>query len=368
MWEYKKVVLLADYGSLELANKVYCHLEKRDIPGGMHEFSQSDLCISRFKNGEIDVVVDRNVRGRDVFVLKSCNIFNGSVGKGEKPESLEYDPNNSYMELFLINDAIKKAAASSIIDVMPYMPYQRQDRRPKRQLSDQGSGRKIVRGPISSRLFADFAAVSGAKGIVTLDPHFKQIEGFYGLVLDCLESNILFAEYLEKTYGSRLEDLIIVAPDHGAAERAAELAGIFNLPIAICDKRRLKPGVADLKAIISDTELEGKICAIFDDLVDSGGTLILAADALRARGASEVIACCTHPVLSLGAKDKLLDAGLKLVTTNSIAIPDIGKYPNIIVLDLSKILAEAIYCICAGKSLSSLLFDYKRYKKEISKD
>ncbi len=363
MEEYKKVRILADYGSLELAKKVHAELSNRDIPGGLHDFDPDALRISRFKNGEIDVVVKSNVRGRDVFVIKSCHVFNGPVKKGDIPKQLVYDPNHSYMELFLINDALRKAEVGSVIDVTPYMPYQRQDRRPKR--SGDNGGRRLVRGPISSKLFADFTQVSGAAGVLTLDPHFKQIEGFYNIALDCLESNNLFAEYIEKNFGDMLDKVIIVAPDHGAAEKAAELAGILHLPIAICDKRRLKPGVSDMGAVIADVDIEGKVCIIFDDLVDSGGTLILAAGALRKRGAKDVIACCTHPVLSGDAKGKLFNAGLKLVTTNSIMIPDADKFPNIKVLDASKVIAEAISCICSGKSLSRILFDYKTYKTEV---
>lgn len=363
MGEYKKVVILADYGSIELAKKIHSKLSKHNIPGDIHDFNPFDLYISRFKNGEIDLAIERNVRGRDVFVIKSCNIYNKPVKKGDVPKNLEYDPNNAYMELFLINDALKNAGASSIINVMPHKPYERQDRRPKRK-GKKGEGRKLVRGPISAKLFANFTAISGAKEVLTLDPHFKQIEGFYNIVHDCLESNVLFAEYIENNFGDRLDELVLIAPDFGSNEKTDDLAEIFGIPTVQCPKRRINPDVCEMGTLITDINFAGKICLSLDDMIDGGSTTMKAKEALDQRGAKEVIALCTHPILSEDAKEKLLNAGLKLVTTNSIAIPNLEKYQNIEVLDISRLIAEAIYCICSGKSLSRSLFDYKQYKKK----
>lgn len=357
--EFRKVILLADYGSLSLAERVYTELSKREIHGGLTPFNPDGLFINRFSNGEIDPNIVCNVRGRDVFILKSFNICPNKWDKTQikRPclDMLVYEPSSGYDELFVLNDALKRSRASTITNVLPYMPYQRQDRRAKRE------GIR-TRSPISAKVYAKKTEVSGANMVINLDPHFKQIEGFYDIGFEELDSFVIYAEYTEENLMHDKDRTFFVAPDHGSAERASDYATYFKRPLAIVDKRRVKPGVSEVRGIIVDQSLQDSHCILTDDIVDGGGTLVEAAKALRLKGAKDITAFCTHPVLSGTAKDKLLNENINLVTTESILITDKDKYPNITVLDISYPIAQAIWCICNGKSLSQHLFDYDRYK------
>jgi len=357
--EFKKVIILADYGSLSLAERVYTELSKREIHGGLTPFNPDGLFINRFNNGEIDENIVCNIRGRDVFLLKSFNIcpVNWDKNQMKRPslDMLVYESSNGYAELFTLNDALKRNGASTINNVMPYMPYQRQDRRAKRE------GIR-TRSPISAKVYAKKTEASGANMIINLDPHFKQIEGFYDIGFEGLDSFVIYAEYTEKNLMNDMERIFFVAPDHGSAERASDYATYFKRPLAIVDKRRVKPGISEVRGIIVDQSLQDSHCILTDDIVDGGGTLVEAAKALKAKGAKDITAFCTHPVLSGTAKNKLLNENIRLVTTESILIPEKDKYPNITVLDISYPLAQAIWCITNGKSISQHLFDYDRYK------
>ncbi|MBU2638527.1 MAG: ribose-phosphate diphosphokinase [Nanoarchaeota archaeon] len=362
--DFRKVILLADYGSISLAERVYEELSKRDeIYGGLTPFNPDGLSINRFGNGEIDPRIVCNVRGRDVFLFKSFNIcpVKWDKNKISRPtlDMLVYEPSAGYDELFVLNDTLRRSRASTITNVLPYMPYQRQDRRAKRE------GKKI-RCPISAKVYAKKTEASGANMVINLDPHFKQIEGFYDEAItgfEELDSFVIFAEYTESNLMGDMGRVVFVAPDHGSAERASDYATYFERPLAIVDKRRVRPGVSEVRGIITDESLVGSHCILTDDLVDGGGTLVEAAKVLKAKGAKDISSYCTHPVLSGTAKDKLLNEGIKLVTTESILIPDREKYPNITVLDISYPIAQAMWCICNGRSLSQHLFDYDRYKE-----
>lgn len=358
--EFKRVMILADYGSVDLAQRVYNELAKREIHEGLEVFNKTDLYINRFANKEIDVDIKRNVRGRDVFLIKSFNVCTETWDKDKEQcpalEKLVFQPTEGYHELFMINDALTRGEAGSITNVMPFMPYQRQDRRPKRE------GKK-TRSPISAKLYADFTKESGASRVINFDAHFKTIEGFYNIPFEGLDSFVIFAEYIENNLSNEMGRIVFAAPDHGSAERAKDYASYFKRPSVIVDKKRVKPGVSSAEGIIGDVSLlNGALCILTDDLVDGGGTLVEASKILKANGAKDIIGECTHPVLSGTAKDKLLNENINLVTTESILIPDKGKYPNITVLDISYPIAQAIWCITNGKSISQHLFDYDRYK------
>lgn len=352
--EFRKVILLADYGSIALAQRVYNELSKREIHGGLAPFNPDGIYINRFNNREIDIDIRCNVRGRDVFLFKSPCICPERWEENKKP--LEFSPTESYNELFLLVDALKRSGAGSVTAVMPFMPYQRQDRRPKRQ------GKK-TRSAISAKLYANLLKAAGADRVINLDPHFKQIEGIYDIQFEGFDSFVLFAEYIEKNLKNEMKRIIFIAPDHGSAERAGDYAAYFKRPLAIIDKRRTNPGVSEAKGIIPDQRIDKACCILTDDMVDGGGTLVEAAKMLKEKGAKEIIACCTHPVLSGNAKEKLLQAGIKLVTTESINVSEPEKYQNITVLDISYPFAQTIWCVCNGRSISMHLFDYDRYKE-----
>lgn len=358
--EFKRVMILADYGSADLAQRVYNELAKRDIHDGLEVFSKDDLYINRFAAGEIDVDIKRNVRGRDVFLIKSYNVFSerwepekrGPPGIGE----LVMQPNEGYMELWEINDSLKRGEARSVTDVLPFMAYQRQDRRPKR------NGKK-TRSPVSAKLYARMTEMSGADRIINLDPHFKTIEGFYNIPFEGLDSFVIFAEYIENNLSSEMGHVVFASPDHGSAERTKDYANYFKRPFVIIDKKREKPGVSSAEGIIGELSvLQGAICLMPDDIIDGGDTIVKGGEILKANGAKEVRALITHPILSGTALDKLNNAGIKLITTESILIKDKAKYPDITVLDISYPISQAIWYICNGKSISQHLFDYDRYK------
>ncbi|MBU2589938.1 MAG: ribose-phosphate diphosphokinase [Nanoarchaeota archaeon] len=359
--DFNKVLILADYGSINLAKKVHKELSKLKMYGGLEEFNVEDIYINKFNNGEIDVKLKSSMRGKDVFLIKSFNVFQKRWDKTKNLPPLDeliYDPNQGYNELFIINDALKRARAKRITNILPHMPYQRQDRRPKRK-------GEFVRGSISAKLFANLLQTSGATQIITLDPHFKQFEGFYDMGVDCLDSFVLFAEDIENNFKDKIERSIFIAPDHGSVELARDYAKHFKRPYAIIDKRRNEEGKSEVLNIISDIKnLEGFCGFLVDDIIDTGNTIIKASQALRTKGLEEFIVYCTHPVLSLDAKERLLEEDIDLITTNSIAIPYLFRYPNIKIIDTSHLICKAIYCICNGESIDKHLVNFEMYKKD----
>ncbi|MBM3200084.1 ribose-phosphate diphosphokinase [Candidatus Woesearchaeota archaeon] len=351
------LVLLSDHGTAELTDEIYFYLNKKLTKHYLEPFKQKHLHINRFKDGEPDIRVDVNVRERNVYVIKSFNALAERCNeeRKEKPK-LKFDQAKGYEELFVINDALKRASAREICNVTPYIPYLRQDRK------DQ------PRRPITAKRYAQLTEDSGAKRILTIEPHFKQLQGFYEIPVDDLKSSIIFAEYIENYFAKDLNKFIVASPDLGGGERAEDLAKHLKLPL-IVDYKRRNPvtGEIELKGIlkISDVDLKGKRAILFDDIIDSGGSIIKAAANLRAEGVEKVYACCAHPVFSENAAEKLGKEGIEVIVTNSILLDK--EYPNVKVLSLGRILSEAIYGIYTGKGISKHLFDYKNYKRLIKK-
>lgn len=279
--------------------------------------------LERFSDGEIHFYIDENVRGEDVFVIQSgC-----------------YEANFHLMELFLMIDAFKRASAERITAVMPYYCYARQDWKDR------------PRVPISARLVADLLEASGADRLLTMDLHSPQIQGFFSIPVDNLMAAPVLANYVQSL---NLEDLTIVSPDAGGAGRARMFAKRMGAKLAIIDKRRPAPNVAQVLHVIGEVKAQNVL--IIDDMVDTAGTLVLSCEALKQAGAKRVFAACTHPVLSGQAVEKLENSMLeKLVVTNTIPLREKGKASQMIVtLSVAELFGEAIRRISEGSSVSSL--------------
>lgn len=282
--------------------------------------------VKKFADHEIFVEVKENVRGEDIFVLQSTS----------------YPANDNLMELLIAIDALRRASAKRITAVMPYFGYARQDRK------------VAPRTPISSKLVANLITSAGADRVLTIDLHAGQIQGFFDIPVDNLYSAPVFIRDIKSNFN--LRDLVIVSPDVGGLVRARAIASKIGAELAIVDKRRPRAGVSEVMNIIGD--VEGKNCIAIDDMVDSGGTLCNAAEALIAKGAISVSAYITHGVLSGSACDRIANSKLKnLVITNSIeAQAATLATKNIRVIDIAPLLGEAISNISQEKSLS-ILFD-----------
>jgi ribose-phosphate pyrophosphokinase len=282
--------------------------------------------VKRFADMEVFVEVQENVRGEDVFVLQSTS----------------FPANDNLMELLILVDALKRASARRITAVMPYFGYARQDRKPG------------PRTPISAKLVANLIERAGVDRVMTLDLHAGQIQGFFDIPTDNLFSAPVMVRDIQERYD--LSNLVVVSPDVGGVVRARGLAKRINVPIAICDKRRERAGESEVMNVIGD--VGGKCCVLIDDIVDSGGTLVNAANALLAEGATEVSAYITHGVLSGGAVDKITRSSLKtLVISDSIQPTEVVKSArNIRVLSIAPLLAEAIARTAREESVSSLFY------------
>lgn len=359
-------MLLADYASKDMTQKIYEILSQReDLDKRIKQFSPKALYMNRFAAGEIDIDIRENVRNKNIFLIKSPATITREMKGDISLEDLSYEPNASLMELLLINDALVRASANDIANIIPHMPYQRQDRRAIRKDVEENKSRK-TRSPVSASLIGKLIQNSGADRIITFEPHFKQIEGLYHIPFDSLTSAILFAEYIEETNPTK-ENIVVVAPDVGAAENANILADMINVPLSIIRKRRLAPGVvSETNETINDIEIRGRDAYILDDIVDGAGTLANAANLLRKNGARTITACISHPILSGNAKERIKNAEINLVTLNTIPIKDSNVYPNIKIIDVAPLIAEAIYSICTDRELSSLFHDYKKYKERKS--
>jgi len=279
--------------------------------------------LERFSDGEIRFYIDENVRGEDIFIIQS-----GSS-----------DANSHLMELFLMIDAFKRSSAGRITAVIPYFPYARQDWKDK------------PRVPISARLVSDLIEKAGANRILTMDLHSPQIQGFFSVPVDNLMAAPVLASHMR---GLDLGDLTIVSPDAGGVGRARVFAKRMEAKLAIIDKRRPAPNVAQVLHVIG--EVRDQNCIIFDDMVDTAGTLVLSAEALVREGAKRVFAACTHPVLSGAAVDRIRDSGIeKMFVTNTIPLTEKAKTcPRIQVLSVAELFGEAIRRINEGSSVSSL--------------
>ena len=309
-------VLFTGNSNIDLANKVAKNLETDLGP----------MKVGTFSDGEINVEVNENVRGKDTFIIQSTN------NPAEK----------NLMELVLMVDALKRASARSVTAVIPYFGYSRQDRRVR-----------SARVPISAKVIADMLSEVGISRIITLDIHSEQIQGFFSFPVDNIyTANIMVKGLLEKY---DVEDLQVVSPDTGGVIRARSVAKTLGVQdLAIIDKRREKANESEVINLIGD--VEGKVCIVPDDLIDTAGALSNASHALKDKGAKEIIAYITHPVLSGDAINNLNNSAIdKLVVSNSIDIGDKSKKcPKIDVFDISPILSEAITRIATGDSISEL--------------
>ncbi|OEH84339.1 ribose-phosphate pyrophosphokinase [Desulfuribacillus stibiiarsenatis] len=278
--------------------------------------------VVRFSDGEININIEESVRGADTFVVQSTS-----------------SPANEHiMEMLIMVDALKRASAKSINLVVPYYGYARQDRKAR------------ARDPITAKLIANLIEKSGADRIICMDLHAGQIQGFFDIPLDHLVSMPIIAEYFAS---KGLEDIVVVSPDHGGVTRTRNLAQKLNAPIAIIDKRRPAPNVAEIMHIIGD--IKGKTCILIDDIIDTAGTITLAANALKANGAKAVYAACTHPVLSGPAIERLENSAIEeLVVTDTIYLPEEKMISKIAVLSVAPLIGEAIIRIHERLSISKL--------------
>ncbi|HZG60919.1 MAG TPA: ribose-phosphate diphosphokinase [Anoxybacillus sp.] len=278
--------------------------------------------VSRFSDGEIQINIEESIRGGDVFVIQSTSA----------------PVNEHLMELLIMIDALKRASAKTINIVMPYYGYARQDRKAR------------SREPITAKLVANLLETAGASRVIMLDLHAPQIQGFFDIPIDHLMGVPILADYFKN---KNLEDIVIVSPDHGGVTRARKMADRLKAPIAIIDKRRPKPNVAEVMNIVG--QVEGKTAILIDDIIDTAGTITLAANALIENGAIEVYACCTHPVLSGPAIERIQNSKIKeLVVTNTIALPEEKKIDKIVQLSVAPLIGEAIIRVYEEQSISAL--------------
>ncbi|WP_214484083.1 ribose-phosphate diphosphokinase [Bacillus sp. SM2101] len=280
------------------------------------------IAVARFSDGEIQINIEESIRGCDVYIIQSTSS----------------PVNQNLMELLIMIDALKRASAKTINIVMPYYGYARQDRKAR------------SREPITAKLVANLIETAGATRVITLDLHAPQIQGFFDIPIDHLMGVPILADYFNS---KGLEDIVIVSPDHGGVTRARKMADRLKAPIAIIDKRRPKPNVAEVMNIVGN--VQGKTAILIDDIIDTAGTITLAANALVENGASSVYACCTHPVLSGPAIERIQNSNIKeLVVTNSIALHDDMRIEKIVELSVAPLIAEAIVRVHEQESISAL--------------
>jgi ribose-phosphate pyrophosphokinase len=310
---FNKLRVFTGNSNVSLAQMICEHL---GIPLGKAQ-------VKRFSDGEINVEIDESVRGMDVFVVQStCPPVNDHL-----------------MELLILMDALKRASAERINAVIPYYGYARQDKK------------VLPRAPISAKLVADLITTAGASRILTVELHASQIQGFFNIPVDHLYASPILAEYVKDRFQG---DIVIVSPDAGGVERARAFAKRLNAGLAIIDKRRESPNIAEAMHIIGD--IRGKDAFLLDDMVDTAGTLTSAALALKEEGAENVYAYCTHPVLSGRAIGRLMESPLKeAIVTDTIPLRGESiSCKKLKVLTVAPLLAEAIKRIHQDESVSSL--------------
>ncbi len=284
--------------------------------------------VGRFSDGEVTVELRQNVRARDVFVVQSTCA----------------PTNDNLMELLIMVDALKRASADRISAVIPYFGYARQDRRPRSS-----------RVPISAKVVANLLETVGIDRVLTMDLHADQIQGFFDIPVDNIyASPVLLGDLRQKNY----ENLIVVSPDVGGVVRARALAKQLNTDLAIIDKRRPKANVSEVMNVIG--EIEGRNCVIMDDMIDTAGTLVKAAEVLKDRGAKNVYAYCTHPIFSGPAIDRIAKGTAldEVVVTNTIPLSEAARAcGKIRQLTVAPLIAETIQRIATGESVMSLFSD-----------
>ena len=281
-----------------------------------------DAVVTRFSDGEISVNINESVRGVDAFIIQStCSPVNRHL-----------------MEMLIMIDAFKRASAGRITAVIPYYGYARQDRKAK------------ARDPITAKLVANLLTAAGADRILTMDLHANQIQGYFDIPVDHLLGGRILMEHFEKM---NIEDLVVVSPDHGSVARARTFAQYLDSPIAIVDKRRPKDNVSEVMNIIGD--VRDKNLIILDDMIDTAGTLCNAAEALKKFGAKNIYACCTHPVLSGPAIERIQNSELtEVIVLDTIPLPEEKRIEKIKILSTAPLFASAIEKIFDCESVSVL--------------
>jgi ribose-phosphate pyrophosphokinase len=287
------------------------------------------LTSTKFSDGEIRIMVEESARGNDVFLLQpTCAPTNDTI-----------------MELLIMLDAFRRASANRICVVIPYYGYARQDKKIK------------PREPVTARLVADLITQAGAHRVVCVDLHAEQIQGFFNMPMDHLYAGPIIGRWMIEQ-GYREEDVVVVSPDVAGVARARALAEMLKAPIAIIAKRRPEPNKVDIVEIIGD--VNGKKCVMIDDMIDTGGSIIMGAEALLKRGASEVVASCTHPVLSGNAPQRLQESIIsKLICLDTIPIPSEKMVSKLTVLPAAPLIGEAIRRIHLNESVSTLFDDWR---------
>ena len=306
--------LLSGTGNLELSKKIAKNLKLKLVNSN----------IKRFADGEIYVEINENIRGNSIFVI----------------QSISTPANDNLMELLICIDALRRSSAINITAVIPYFGYARQDRK------------VVPRTAISAKLVSNLITNAGAHRIVTVDLHAGQIQGFFDIPVDNLFSTPIFSKHIKKYISNK--NIICVAPDVGGVERARALGQKLNVGLAIVDKRRPAPGKSQVMNIIGN--VKGKNCLLVDDIIDSGGTIVNAAKALKEKGAKDVYVYVTHGVLSGNAVKQINNSKIKkLILTDTIDNSNkIKKSSKIVVLSISNLMAEAIKRISNSTSVSDL--------------
>ncbi len=308
----KKLKIFTGNANPKLAESIGAHL---GVELGLAE-------VARFKDGEISIKIKETVRGREVFVVQPT-----------------HQPTHAHlMELLLMIDAMKRASAKMIAAVIPYYGYARQDRKTQ------------PRDSIGAKLVANLLTAAGADRILTMDLHADQIQGFFDIPVDNLRALPIIQDYL---LSKKLKNLMVVAPDVGGVVRARKLANRLNCPMAIIDKRRPYANVSEVMNVIGN--VEGMTCVLFDDMIDTGGTIVNSAEALVKKGAAEVYACCTHAIFSGQAPENLQDSSIKeVIVTDTVNLPPERIFPKLKVLTVANLFGEAIRRIFEEQPVSKL--------------
>lgn len=309
----KKIKIFSGNANKDLAEKICREL---GIPLG-------DATVGAFSDGEISVNIGETVRGCDVFVIQSVS-----------PPMV----NRYLMELLIMIDALKRASAGRITAVIPYYGYARQDRKAK------------ARDPISAKLVADLVTAAGADRLLTMDLHAAQIQGYFDIPVDHLVGGPILANYFKNL---NLQDVVVVSPDLGSVTRTRDFATHLNAPIAIIDKRRPEANVSEVMNVIGD--IVGKNVILIDDMIDTAGTIVNAAKVLKEMGALDVYACCTHPILSGPALDRIRNSVIKrLVVLDTIHLPQDQLLANMKVLSVAPLFGESIRRVFNNDSVSKI--------------
>ena len=306
--------ILAGNSNKSLSQKISKYLKNKLV----------NSSIKKFSDGELYIEINENIRGNSIFII----------------QSISSPANDNLMELLLCIDALKRSSAKNITAVIPYFGYARQDRK------------VVPRTSISAKLVSNLITKAGADRVVTLDLHSGQIQGFFDIPVDNLYATPIFARHIKKKI--RTNNLICVAPDVGGTARARALGKMLNIDLAIIDKRRPKPGKSEVMNVIG--KVNNKTCIIVDDIIDSGGTIVNAAKALKNNGAKDVHVYCSHGVLSGNAVEKIKNSKVKnLVITDTIDnVSKVKKAKNIEILTISHLVGEAIKRISNSTSVSDL--------------